>query len=307
MNGWEIDDLIGALKAVIKDNDATLKQFCADYHPLCAMTGDTLVMLRRFEVVNRQDERRILNAKPKKADNSQWGITIVNYDGSSGSMFSVCVPNELDYQSIELDDKGQVVLAFPDQNVTTNVNELANKLNRIYGLATEVEIAASFDSLNNESYLPPETPKVIHQTLTNDILGTLTYRQERKQYETTYSINGNDVFIFIELVEEKRLNALVDEVAKKLASEYYLQAMQAMLIPMLTLKNDYWLGEDEQGELEPILTIEEFSERITLTGIEFYADGSSVIYCDDGELFFGHCIMIDINKDGEFIDANIAG
>lgn len=309
MTGWEIKDLISELKISVKAEDSVLNQFILDYQPLCSMTSTRLVILRQFKVNLWQDERRVMNAPPEEDNETQWGITVVSHDGASGMMFSACLPNQFDYQGVVLDENEQITIITKEQTIITNVKEVARKLKSIYGLATEAEIAASVDRLSNEQYAPPEKPEVVYQILNDEILGSVTFDPQTDRYEAIYQIDGRSVDIYIELVEAKALLTLVGNAAKKLSSQYYLQAMQAMLIPMLALKNDYWLGEDEDedGNKEPILDAEEFKRRITITGIEFYANGESVIYCDDGELFFGHCIMIDLDKDGVFIDANIAG
>ncbi len=56
---------------------------------------------------------------------------------------------------------------------------------------------------------------------------------------------------------------------------------------LLRLKNDNWLDEDEAP-----LTPDEFKNRMTLESITVYPDGSFDFWHDDGDLFFGHSILI---------------
>ena len=71
---------------------------------------------------------------------------------------------------------------------------------------------------------------------------------------------------------------------------------------MLDTAND-WLDND--GE-EPI-TADQFADRITLSELAFRNDGSIEAYYDDGDIFWGHCIIVRMDKNGNIEDAEIAG
>ncbi|MEH2046091.1 DUF2262 domain-containing protein [Nostoc sp.] len=81
-----------------------------------------------------------------------------------------------------------------------------------------------------------------------------------------------------------------DKTAKKYAVEQ-----------LLKLKNETWLDEGET------LTSEEFKNRMTLEGLVFFPDGEAEFYYNDGNLFFGHCILIKMDKHNCFVDASIRG
>jgi hypothetical protein len=78
--------------------------------------------------------------------------------------------------------------------------------------------------------------------------------------------------------------------------------LAAMTDQLLALKNDAWLDKDE-----PALTKEEFWQRVTLSGIAFYADNSAAIYYDDDDLFLGHTIEISVAENGEYRTAHLVG
>jgi len=71
------------------------------------------------------------------------------------------------------------------------------------------------------------------------------------------------------------------------------------------LAND-WQQEDEAQTAEPI-TADVFAQRIHLSELSIAADGSATPYYDDGDLFWGHVIVIDVEVDGALTDASIAG
>ncbi|QKJ29867.1 DUF2262 domain-containing protein [Mucilaginibacter mali] len=77
---------------------------------------------------------------------------------------------------------------------------------------------------------------------------------------------------------------------------------EVIIRDLLQLKNDNWLNEDETP-----LTKESFLKSIRLTSIGFYEDTNFSLYYDDGDLFFGHTIIVEINAEREVQEASIAG
>ena len=71
---------------------------------------------------------------------------------------------------------------------------------------------------------------------------------------------------------------------------------------LLALKNERWRNEGE-----PEVDADEFRRRMTLEGIVVNGDGSAEFYHLDGDLFWGHCILIRMDKRGRLQKAAIAG
>ena len=71
---------------------------------------------------------------------------------------------------------------------------------------------------------------------------------------------------------------------------------------LLDLAND-WLDNDDQ---DPI-TAEIFAKRITMGELVFRNDGTIEVYYDDDDIFWGHCIIANIDADGNPVSADIAG
>ena len=79
-------------------------------------------------------------------------------------------------------------------------------------------------------------------------------------------------------------------------------AKECAVRDLLELKNDTWRDEDE-----PELSVEEFKRLMELEGIVVYGDGSAEFYYLDGDLFWGHCILVQMDADERFDNAHIAG
>ena len=70
---------------------------------------------------------------------------------------------------------------------------------------------------------------------------------------------------------------------------------------LLKLKNDLWLEEDEKE-----VTKKEFKARMKFISLYVFSESAN-FYFDDGDLFWGHTIEVNVNQNLEFTDANIVG
>ncbi|MBQ6453175.1 MAG: DUF2262 domain-containing protein [Coriobacteriales bacterium] len=69
-----------------------------------------------------------------------------------------------------------------------------------------------------------------------------------------------------------------------------------------------WAADAAQDDEEPQeLSAEQFQERITPCSISIGDDGSVDFNFDDGNLFWGHVIIVSMDANGEFTGADIAG
>jgi hypothetical protein len=71
---------------------------------------------------------------------------------------------------------------------------------------------------------------------------------------------------------------------------------------LLPLKNECWLGDDEAE-----ITSEDFKARMTLQSISVGSDGRFGFHHDDGDLFWGHTILVSGNLKEGLNDAEFYG
>lgn len=72
------------------------------------------------------------------------------------------------------------------------------------------------------------------------------------------------------------------------------------------LANDWQDQADDDAAPGPI-TPEAFVERIRLSELAVESDGSATPFYADGDLFWGHVILVEVEPDGSMTDAYIAG
>lgn len=71
---------------------------------------------------------------------------------------------------------------------------------------------------------------------------------------------------------------------------------------LLDIKNESWRDPEE-----PEVTPDEFRSAIAVEGVWVHGDGSSEVYFADGDLFWGHAIVVRFDEAGQFREASTAG
>jgi hypothetical protein len=297
------------LKQARLGNPTELHEFLKKHSPFTVTNEDytTLLVLRHFKVQFWQEERRVLNGKPED-ENFQWGITITKSSENGGTQSNVYIPNNRKYTGLKILNN-EVEILTENKNIKSNVTELFRKL-KFWGKFTEQDIEIAFNSLCNEQYEEKKhtKPVVKNKILQLSTVDSLTYNEEYEWYEGNYNDAESEISIIVHHTTPKKLQKLLLFVDKQIQFKFYEKMLKEMEAEMIELKNDVWIGEDEDtGEEEPPISVEEFRNRISVNSIIFYSDCSSVIYCNDDGIFFGHAIQIEIDKNVKYIGVNLAG
>lgn len=307
MKGWEFDDLMSVLQEARLGNPKRLN-ILLKANPLAVVNEDysLFLLMRHFQVQYWNEERRVLNARPE-GEFFQWGITITSSGESGGSQMNTYVPNSLTYTGLELREK-EITIFTETETILTNVIELKRKM-CFYGAFKESDLEESFKALNNEQYQTKTVskPKAKDKTIENEILGTLVYNEETGQYESEYRGDDCSFQVGIALMTPKKTEKLISFAAQQIRGKRYKEMLLAMEAEMIELKNDVWVGEDENGQEAPPISPEEFRKRISISSIDFYEDGSASIYCNDDDVFFGHTIVVDVDENGKYDSVTLAG
>ncbi|NPC92952.1 DUF2262 domain-containing protein [Bacillus sp. WMMC1349] len=74
---------------------------------------------------------------------------------------------------------------------------------------------------------------------------------------------------------------------------------------LVELAND-WLQDNDEAEFDAI-TKELFIELMEFNSISVYSDGDFEVFFDDGDMFWGHSIIVSGHRNGIFESAEIAG
>ena len=134
------------------------------------------------------------------------------------------------------------------------------------------------------------------------IFSELQFDSDTKNYNGKVEFNNEDFIdltISIETFDKDIVFKLAESIFKtiKELEETYKESMAEDL---LTLHNETWNDKS-------ITSKTEFINRIKLEGILFFCDGNAELYYNDGDLFWGHTIVVDINENGQYQDSQIYG
>ena len=134
------------------------------------------------------------------------------------------------------------------------------------------------------------------------IFDVLTFDIDRGNYEGKVEIQKG-YFIDVTISVESFDKDLVFEVAEntfetiKVSEELYKEKIAEDL---MQLHNEVW----NEGRMT---NKDEFKKRIKMQGMLIFCEGNAEIYYDDGDLFWGHTIVVDIDENGLYQDAQIFG
>ena len=302
-------DLMDLLRQAQAGQPAPLTDFVRRFAPLAATNPDhsALLVLRHFDATpGSDDQHQVLNCPPRGLD-FQPGITIATCSGTGAAQSNTYLPTNFTYSGLRLRGQEVELLRADAPVLTTNITEMGRKL-RFWLDFAESDLRAAFGHLCNEHYAPrqPAIPAPEEQVLELPVVGPITYNPRYEWYEGGFTIDDQPVAFTLAYAAPPRLAPLRAWAAQQLQARFWEPMLAAMTDEMLELKNDAWLGNDDDEE-EQELSKAEFQQRITISDITFYADGTAAIYCDDDEIFLGHTIEIKVDKKGKYRTAQLAG
>lgn len=305
-------NLIDLLQQANSGKSNKLIEFLKKFPTLAVANEDNtvLVLLRHFNVHYWGNNNRMVTNVHPETDDFQKGIILVtSNDDGSGSSSNIYFPNNRNYTELKINGKEIEIYSDDNQVVTTNVMELFQKL-RFFSEFKEEDLEIAFDSLSNEQYPNKKVkkPKVKDRVVKLPSIGKLKYNEELEWYDGEIKINDALIGFSIYHTTPKKLEKLISFVTKQIKNKFYEKILLEMEGEMIELKNDTWLGENEEtGEEELPITAKDFRKRISIESMVFYEDSSSTIYCADGDVFWGHLIEINIDEKGNYKSSNLAG
>ncbi|MCY8233438.1 DUF2262 domain-containing protein [Priestia endophytica] len=159
---------------------------------------------------------------------------------------------------------------------------------------------------NELEHLLEEAKKPVYYH--DEILGEFTLEKGVKLFEKRTSWNDEECYLYFDWNEDSPIMKSALETAHTLfneQNEWDRKVRMYAAEELVELAND-WLQGDDEAEVEEI-TKEMFINCIKVTSISVDPYGDFTIYFSDGDMFGGHCIIVDGNVSGVFSGAEIAG
>ncbi len=308
-NAWNYN-LSEMLEQARCGDSTILIKYLNEFAPLAAVNTENsiLLLLRQFDLSINDGKQTVLNCHPN-GENFQWGITITTSSDSANTQKNIFLPKNKNYSGLKILGKEIQIFISDDQPVTTNLAEVQRKL-EFWDDFTEQELEDAFSSLSNEKYEEEDNqkPEVQNLLITIPSIGPLIYNEDFEWFEGIFTTDEIAFDINIYNTTPDKLDLLLSFVDNQIQTEFYKEMLIEMEPEMIKLKNDSWRELNEiTTETEPKTTIEDFRKRVSIDSIIFNDDCSSQIYCHDDDIFWGHQIQINVDKDGKYMDAGLVG
>ncbi|PEY37733.1 hypothetical protein CN354_11950 [Bacillus cereus] len=165
----------------------------------------------------------------------------------------------------------------------------------------------------DETYRDDELEKILQDSMKpvyyqDKILGEFLLDKRVKLFERQISWAGEECSLYFDWNKDAHIMTLALETAYaffKEQDEWSRKIKLYAAAELVELANE-WLQDDDETEIDEI-TQEMFIDFMKLESVSVYPNGDFTIYFSDGDMFWGHCIVVDGNINGTFNSANIAG
>ncbi len=141
-------------------------------------------------------------------------------------------------------------------------------------------------------------------TYQDDQFGTCTLDRQVDWFDAKAQWHGASVQVHLQTGTLDALPAVLAQAHRLWREEdvWHARLIERALTDLLTLKNESWREEDE-----PAVTADEFVARLAPQSVCIDAQGAFEFCFFDGDLFWGHAVMIDGSLESGPTRANIAG
>lgn len=282
-------------KEILDGNMEILKDFPLPY--CLSENKEDFVVLRKGRIV--KEENRIKYFFPNSESNETnciycliWGRRNEESYGIGGTP----IPDDFPIKEMRFENDKLSLLSENNEKIVASLKQFNKALQNIWSNFTMEDLSIAFRKAT-ETVLDEVKKEAMPKTVTIKNFGKFIYKEKDKAYklvkeniEYYFSADNKaelkkvkDIFLNIEIIDF--IEKAKDYAAKKL----------------LKLKNDLWLEDDEKE-----LSKKEFKTRMEFTSLYVFRESAN-FYFDDGDLFWGHTIEVNVNKNLEFTDANIVG
>lgn len=143
-----------------------------------------------------------------------------------------------------------------------------------------------------------------HKDLEHETLGTLRYNADLDWYDGQVEHGGKAVPIRLAAAGQKELDAAASRAAHVTSrlEDYAARAKDYAAERLLKIKNDGWLDEGESP-----VNADEFKEKLSLQELVFRRYGAVDFHHRDGDLFWGHSVVVSLDGGDNFVQADIPG
>ena len=282
-------------KEILNGNMEILKDFPLLY--CLSEKKEDFVILRKGRIV--KDENRIKYFFPNSESNESDSIYCLIWGRKNEESYGIGgtpVPDDFPIKEMKFEADKLFLLSTEDEKIVASLKQFNKALQKIWTNFTMEELSIAFRQAPNtvlDEIKKEEMPKTV--TIKN--FGKFTYNKKLNAYK----LFKEEIEYYFSAENKTELKKVKDIFSNIEIIDFIEKAKDYAAKKLLKLKNDLWLEDDEKE-----VTKKEFRARMKFTSLYVFSESAN-FYFDDGDLFWGHSIEVNVNKNLEFTDANIVG
>ena len=271
--------------------------------------SEMVLVQMKSATVDAEGRVRVQNMAPDSRGRSQQGLDVYTRNALGAVRSSVTLPSAFRVRAIVYRDGKFVFESDDGRSVTGAVPQILQGMRPVqFALegVTEQQLESSFLSIPAQVPPEPKARKTAAQNppITDQTIGTLNFDERLQWFHIEHPGGTQLASLHIETADRGRANTLLD-VARALLSDLDSidrHCRQFAADRLLALKNHEWR---ESGEV--IIPESRFIASMSLESVSIHSQGAMTAYYQDGGMFDGHTIVIELGIDHTPIDAAIAG
>lgn len=282
-------------KEILDGNMEILKDFPLPY--CLSENKEDFVVLRKGRIV--KEENRIKYFFPNSESNETnciycliWGRRNEESYGIGGTP----IPDDFPIKEMKFENDKLSLLSENNEKIVASLKQFNKALQNIWSNFTMRDLSIAFRKAT-ETVLDEVKKEAMPKTVTIKNFGKFTYKEKDKAYKLV----KENIEYYFSAENKEELKKVKDIFSNIEIIDFIEKAKDYAAKKLLKLKNDLWLEDDEKE-----LSKKEFKTRMEFTSLYVFRESAN-FYFDDGDLFWGHTIEVNVNKNLEFTDANIVG
>ena len=282
-------------KEILNGNMEILKDFPLLY--CLSEKKEDFVILRKGRIV--KDENRIKYFFPNSESNETnciycliWGRKNEESYGIGGTP----VPDDFSIKEMQFENDKLSLLSENNEKIVASLKQFNKALQKIWSNFTMEELSNAFRQAP-DTVLDEIKQEEMPKTVTIKNFGKFTYNKKLNAYK----LFKEEIEYYFSAENKTELKKVKDIFSNIELTHFIEKAKDYTTKKLLKLKNDLWLEEDEKE-----VTKKEFKARMKFTSLYVFSESAN-FYFDDGDLFWGHTIEVNVNQNLEFTNANIVG
>ena len=304
-------EILGLLRAAATGDRKAIESLREIEVPFAASPdwSEMVLVQMKSATVDAEGRVRVRNMPPDSRGRSQQGLDVYTRNALGAACSSVSLPSAFRVRAIEYRD-GQFVFESDDgRTVRGVVSQILQGMRPVQFApegVTEQQLESSFLSIPAQVPPQPKARKTAAQNppITDQTIGTLNFDERLQWFYIEHPGGTQLASLRIETADRGRANTLLD-VARALLSDLDSidrHCKQFAADRLLDLKNHEWR---ESGEV--IIPESRFIASMSLESVSIDSQGAITANYQDGGMFGGHTIVIEVGLDHRPIDAAVTG